>query len=149
MVIAFVTMVIAQGVGEGDVITQEQLDSINASTFNLQCQFEDIGQGHTIFYTGDWYYYRIVSCLSLEPVDIDNLAEGYLIIRPEHLPNFLISDYFACRENNNAQYCNDFYTNVLIEYHQSNVEAIRNKIRNWQTVEGNDENNDYEDDFEL
>lgn len=147
LVLGLVALVMA--IGEGDIITQEQLDSIDADTFNLQCQLEDIGQSHKIEVGGHWYYYRNVSCLSIEPLDIDNPTDGYLITRPNHFPHFLISDYFNCRRNNNAQYCNGFYTEVLVRQHRDNKEVIRNTIRQYQTIEGDEEDTDFEDDFEL
>ena len=146
VIMGLIALVLA--IGEGDVITQAQLDSIDADTINLQCQLEDIGESHLIF-QGHWFYYRNVSCLSLDPLDGDNTTDGYIITRPNHFPNFLISDYFACRQENNAQYCNEFYTDVLIDHHQSKKLAIRNRIRQYQTVEGNDENTDFDDDFGL
>ncbi len=149
ILLGLIAIVLAQGIGEGDIITQAQLDSINASTINLQCQLEDIGQSHIIQSRGNWYFYRNVSCLSIQPIPLDEHTNDYLIIRPNHYPNFLVSDYFACRQNNNAQYCNQFYTNELIEQHQENKQAIRNKIRRFQTVEGDSEDTDYEDGFGL
>ena len=149
LVFGLIALVLAQGIGEGDIITQAQLDSINADTINLQCQLEDIGQSHVIQSGGHWYYFRNVSCLSIEPIFIDENTDEYLIIRPSHYPNFLVSDYFACRQENSPQFCNDFYTNVLIEQHQSNKEEIRNKIRKFQTIDGDSEDTNYEDGFGL
>lgn len=149
ILLGLITIVLAQGIGEGDIITQAQLDSVNASNINLQCQFEDIGQSHVIQHRGKWFYFRNVSCLSIEPIFIDENTNEYLIIRPNYYPNFLVSDYFACRQEDNAQYCNQFYTNVLIEEHESNVEEIREKIKKFQTLEGNSEDTDFEDGFGL
>jgi len=149
IILGVISLVLAQGIGEGDIITQQQLDSINATTINLQCQLEDIGQSHVIQHQGQWFYYRNVSCLSIKPLDIDNPSDGYIITRPHHFPNFLVSDYFACREDNNVQFCNQFYTQVLIDHHQSKKLAIRNRIEQFQTVEGNEEDTDFGDDFGL
>ncbi len=147
LIFGMIALVIA--IGEGDIITQEQLDSINATTFNIQCQLEDIGQNHIIIIQGVGIYFRNVSCLNIEPIFIDENTNDYLIIRPNHFPNFFISDYNLCRDYFNASYCNDFFTNYLIDSHKADVEAIRNNIRNWQTPEGNSEDTDYEDGFGL
>lgn len=149
ILLGLVAIVIAQGIGEGVIINQQQLDSVNASDINLQCQLEDIGQNHLIYNEGSWYYYRNVSCLSINPIDINNPSNEYVIIRPHHFPYFLVSDYFVCRQDNTPQYCNDFYTNILIENHQFRVEAIRNRIRQFQSIEGNTGNTDFGDGFEL
>jgi len=149
LVLGLITLVIAQGIGEGDIITQAQLDSIDASNVNLRCQLEDLGQSRLIQSGGHWYYFRNVSCLSIEPIFIDENTNEYLIIRPSHYPNFLVSDYFACRQENSPQYCNEFYTNILREQHREDKEAIRNKIRRFQTIEGDDEDTDFEDDFGI
>lgn len=140
-------MALVLAIGEGDTITQAQLDSVDADTFDLKCQLEDIGQSHITKHAGHWYYYRNVSCLSIQPIKIDEDTREYLIIRPNHHPNFLISDYFTCRRNENAQYCNNFYTENLREDHRFKKSEIRNRIRRFQTIDGDNENTDYEDGF--
>ncbi len=142
------TLVLAQ-VGEGDTITQQQLDSIDASTYNLQCQLEDVGQNHLAYVAGHWYYYRNVSCLSIIPISINETTNEYLIIRKNHYPLFRVFEYFDCRQENPANYCNTFFTDVLIEQHQHSVSSIRDKIRFFQTREGDAGETDFGDGFEI
>jgi len=150
VMLGFIALVIAQGgIGEGDIITQEQLDSIDALTIDLQCQFEDIGEDHFIQDQGHWFYFRNISCLSIKPIPIDEHTNEYLIIRPSYYPNFLVSDYFYCTEENDRDYCDAFYTNVLIEQHESNVKAIREKIIKFQSIGGDYDYSDFEDGFGL
>ncbi len=149
MILGILAIVIAQGIGEGDIITQAQLDSVNASTINLQCQLEDVGESHIKFIIDKWVYIRNVSCLSIDPIPLNETTNEYLIIRPNHEPYFYVYEYFDCRQENNASFCNQFYTNILIEQHQSDKESIRNRIRRYQTIEGNSGDTNYEDGFGI
>lgn len=150
LTLGILTLVVAQGIGEGDIITQGQLDSIDATNISLQCQLDDVGQSHTEEINGIWRYSRNVSCLSIQPIyDNDINIEAYLLVRESHFPYFFTSEYSQCVEENNNSFCNNFYRGVLQEQHQTKKDIIRNKIKHFQTDDGNSGDTDYEGDIEL
>ena len=116
-------------VDEGDTITQQQLDSIDTTTFNLQCQLEDVGDNHLMFENGRWVWKREVSCLSKKPLE----SGDYEIIRKSHYPYFLASRYVACRSIHTKAECNSMFSNRLIDIYREEKENIREYLRSKQT----------------
>lgn len=123
-------LVNASAIGEGDIITQGQLDNIDPDTFDLQCSYD----GWVLRLFPPAIVYK-ASCLSIEP----NGDGNYTVIRPTKnvsitwrwvkdrcFPNF---NLFDCKDNHIAPH-------VTSAFHASKL-GIRKTIAKYQTNLGN------------
>lgn len=144
----FLFSFLVYAIGEGDEVSQEQLDSINADTIGLQCRVEDsnltkLERTHKV--EGKYYYVRNVSCLDIEKID-DDL---YKIVRNYHYPNFRIREYIRCvLSAHPIPVCNQYFNQKLRDAHQSSVRDIRHRIKLYQT-ETESDLSDFDDELEV
>lgn len=113
-------------------INQNQLDSINAQTYDLQCQRELIrGQTYSI---ENGAFIIAFSCLEIERLT----DTTYNVFRSTFNPRFTIADYRECKRLNTQLVC----VNRFIDFLQSQINlykrSFRNKIELFQTPDSNE-----------
>lgn len=141
------------GINEGDGLTQQQVDNINADTIGLHCQPEE-GHLGIVYKDGNIYkgnYYRNASCRSIRKNNTN-----YVVTRISDTPKFLIKNYKRCVNNyygylylNPSQlikYCNSEYNAKLRRQFNQWKKSIRQDIKDFQTPE-EASINDFEDVF--
>lgn len=123
---------IVSSIGEGDTISQQQLNLWNADTVPLQCR-----QGNFSYIFGEPQFNKQLSCLDITP----NEDGTYLIIRNWWTQSYHISRWRFCRLFNDKPYCRMQVITEWLQEFQNMKLGIRERIKQYQgnaDVESND-----------
>lgn len=114
---------IAYAIGEGDTITQQQLNNIPADTVGLQCR-----QGNFSYYQGEPQFNKQLSCLDISPNDDGT----YLIIRNWWTQSYHVIRWKLCRLLNDKPYCKQQVRMEWMQDFQNMKLSIREHIKQYQ-----------------
>lgn len=112
------------------IVTQQQLDSINATTYNLQCQRELINGQNYI--TTNGFFTIGFSCLTIRR---GNVTGEYEVNRKTFNPRFSTKEYFDCRDEFGRDVCIPRFVNVLQTKINQFKDRQRELIRAYQTAQ--------------
>ena len=127
LIVCLVVIGIVHAVSEGDIITQDQLDSINSDTVNLNCTYNSYewsrGMKQVLF---------SFSCYDIEPI---TGKETYKIIRNYFNPiPYFTFDYVKCRLASSKAVCiKETRLKVLVDFQNRKLQ-LREHIKSYQTV---------------
>ena len=160
----FAVLVMAQGgdlppssgdITEGQILTQEQLDSINPDTLDLGCVVQEVGQDHQEFLGGEWIWLRNTNCLAFE-----SQGNGtYKVINKPLVMSFKIRDRDECINNfefnesegetldDGIAYCDDYYASDLSSQEKAESELILENLKEFQ-IEPIYNMDNFNDDFD-
>lgn len=126
------------------IITQEQLDGIDAETYNLQCQYEEDGINSNNYYhqpSNMKFVVRTYSCLDLEPIENTTtynvfrkniyLYQSHKEFKMCYLTGKILEPYM--NQTNIWNFCQDQLIQNLKDQYTSAKITIRNKIIDYQT----------------
>lgn len=127
ILICFALMGIVNAITEGQIITQEQLDSINPDTVALNCTYDGYeftrGMKQALF---------SFSCYDIMPIPD---KQKYMIVRKYFNPiPYFIFDYVKCRLSSSKAVCvQEVKSETLIRFNNNKL-AIREHIKSYQTT---------------
>lgn len=117
--------------GSAFLVNQGELDSIDAQTYNLQCQRETIGNPN----------YQIINnrfVIGFSCLDIRRISPGsYEVERKIFYPRFFLSDYNRCLTQFSESECVAKYTAELQSQINLRKSYIRYRIERLQTPTAN------------
>lgn len=121
---------------DGSVLTQTQIDSINAETYDLQCVMTNTYNGLTSI-DGRRYWAYSYSCQHFTKG-----ATRYNVGRVEYDAKVQDKEYRRCLNNRQRSFCQTYFINDLRKQVKEVIRAERQNIKNFQsnddTVFGND-----------
>lgn len=125
LLVGFLMMGLVGAISLGQIVTQTQLDNLDLSTVDLECQRD----GTTLELDGEWKIKAYYHCFRL----IEN-GDDYEVIEDYTYAEYSAVSFIQCVSENNKSYC---LQNELIPDMRNQVrghkEDIREEAIEWQT----------------
>lgn len=112
-------------IGEGDILTQQQVNNINFSSVNLQCRQEGIQIDIWMMVINPSF-----SCLSLKKLD----SGDYQVIRYQWDEWYRIWDYMDCRLRYSKQECVYMVKQNFLETFKNTKAGLRETLKEFQNT---------------